>query len=511
MSHLIESIKKSPFSPAVASGLLLVLIQPPISLSFLAFFALIPLLYSIDRENLGRSFMAGCATGIVSFLGLLYWIIVAVHKYGKINIYLAFLILMLLICYLALYTGCFALAVAFCEKRLSIPFYLCAPALWVLFEYGRGSLLTGFPWSFLAHSQHNFLPLIQVISLTGAYFISFLIVAVNCILYGLWRRQRVSPIFIGITALLFAGSIGYGFIRMQGAGEGTLKAVIVQGNIKQDVKWDEAFKLNTIRTYYQATVGAGMGADLVVWPETAMPLIFDAEPYVKSHIGTLPVLTGARLLFGAISRDDGGRYYNSAYVLGKNGQEDGIYSKGHLVPFGEYTPLRNYLPFLEKLSVQIGEFFGGASHGPIRSGMGNVGVLICYEGIFPYITREAVEQGAQVLVNITNDAWYDRTSAPYQHLAFYVFRAIESDRFVLRAANTGISGVIDPRGRIHGRTSLFEPAVVTQGFDLRDSKTFYVRYGDYFVIITALFLACAVAARLIMRRKRPGPAYSGSK
>jgi apolipoprotein N-acyltransferase len=450
-------------------------------------------LYSLDTGNIRRSFLTGLVTGFISSLGLLYWIIVAIHKYGAINIYLSFLILMLLICYLALYTGVFALSVSYCEKRFSLPVYLIAPPIWVILEYIRGCLITGFPWSFLSHSQHNFLPFIQVISITGAYFISFLIVAVNGILYGLWRRKRVSPVYMAIMAFLFVSSIGYGFVKLHGENEEKLRAVIVQGNVTQDVKWDEASKMKTIKTYYQATVGAGQGAHLVVWPETALPLIFNQEPYVRKHIGTLPALTGAHLLFGTVSRDEKGRFHNSAYVLGPDGREEGMYNKGHLVPFGEYTPLRSYLPFLEKLSVQTGEFFPGRTHAPIRTAVGNLGVLICYEGIFPYITRETVSEGAQVLVNITNDAWYDRTSAPYQHLAFYVFRAIESDRYVLRAANTGISAVIDPQGRIHGKTPLFEPAIVAKGFSLKDTKTLYIRYGDYFIVIMFCLLAALLA------------------
>jgi apolipoprotein N-acyltransferase len=220
-----------------------------------------------------------------------------------------------------------------------------------------------------------------------------------------------------------------------------------------------------------------------------MPLIFDQEIHVKKYIGELPSITGSLLLFGTISRDDGGKFHNSAYVLGPNGREEGRYDKRHLVPFGEYTPLRAWLPFLEKMSVQIGEFFPGKSYAPIHTLLGNVGVLICYEGVFPHITRETVRNGAEVLVNITNDAWYDRTSAPYQHLAFYVFRAVESDRYVLRAANTGISAIIDPQGRIHGKTPIFEPAVVKGGFSLKDTLTPYVRYGDYFVLLCVVLLA----------------------
>ena len=500
MLRRLESIKKSPFSLPLLSGVLLVLIQPPVSLSYLAFFALIPLFYSLDEINLRQSFIRGFVAGIASYLGLIYWVIVAVNKYGGINIYLSFLILMLFVLYMAVYTACFALGIAFFRKGFSVPIYLSAPPAWVILEYLRGTLLTGFPWSFLAHSQYNFLPLIQVASITGTYFVSFLIVAVNAGLFALFTRKKISFVYSAVILALLLSSLTYGIVKLRSADSGRLKAAIIQGNIGQDMKWDEAFKVKTINTYYQATMNAGKGVNLVVWPETAMPLIFDSEPNVKQYVGALPSITGANLLFGTISRDREGKFHNSAYVLGADGREEGRYDKSHLVPFGEYTPLRTWLPFLEKLSVQIGELFPGKGPSPIRTAMGNIGVLICYEGVFPYITRETVRNGAQVLVNITNDAWYDRTSAPYQHLSFYVFRAIESDRYVLRAANTGISAIIDPSGRIHGKTPIFEPAVVTGGFALKNTMTPYVRYGDYFVLLCAVFLAIIVPAGLRVRR-----------
>ena len=503
MLRPLESIKKSYFSLPLLSGVLLVLIQPPLSLSYLAFFALMPLFYSVEEESLRGSLIKGFAAGVITYLGLIYWVIVAVNKYGGINIYLSLLILLLFVAYMAVYTACFTFGIVFFQRKFSVPFYITAPPAWVVLEYLRGTLLTGFPWSFLAHSQYNFLPFIQIASITGTYFISFLIVAVNAGLFALFTKKRISVVYGAVILALLLSSFLYGVARLRTDESGKLKAAIVQGNVTQDVKWDEAFKVKTINTYYQATLNAGKGVNLVVWPETAMPLIFDREPYVKQYIGALPSATGADLLFGTISRDREGKFHNSAYVLGPEGREEGVYSKGHLVPFGEYTPLRTWLPFLEKLSVQIGEFFPGKNHDPIPTDAGKLGVLICYEGVFPYITRDTVKRGAEVLVNITNDAWYDRTSAPYQHLAFYVFRAIESDRYVLRAANTGISAIIDPGGRIHGKTPIFEPAVIKGGFALKNTMTLYMRYGDYFVLFCAIFLAAIIPASLIRNRATP--------
>ncbi len=492
--------------PAI-SGLLIVLSQPPLSLFPLAYIALLPLIFSLRKGEARRNFISGFVTGLVAYLGLVYWVVIAMNQYGGIDIFTSFLIMLLLVLYMSLYIAVFAVSVAYLEEKLSVPLFLSAPIAWVILEYLRGVLLTGFPWSLLAYSQHRFLPLIQVSSVTGPYFVSYLIVAVNCIAYlilvgkiggaeirklrdlrPLGRLFLVHSIVIGMFC---AASLLYGYNRLAMSDEGSLKAAIVQGNIPQDVKWDEAFKLGTIRTYYQKSIEAGRGADLIVWPETAMPFVFDDEPNLNRFVKELPAVVHSDLLFGTVSRDGSNKLYNTAYAYGPQGALEGGYRKVHLVPFGEYTPLVKYLPFLAKLTAAGGDFHPGNSHDPIAASIGKVGVLVCYEGIFPSVTNDTVRRGAQVLVNLTNDGWFGRTSAPYQHLVFYIFRAIEADRWVLRAANTGISAIIDPRGRITGKTAIFKEAVLKGTFSKRDGQTPYVRYGDYFVLLSVLFLAMA--------------------
>jgi apolipoprotein N-acyltransferase len=488
------------------SGLLLISIQPPASLFPIAFFALIPLLSSINKDNLRFSFFSGYVTGVVSYCGLIYWVIIAMHRYGGINIILSALILLLFVLYLSCYTGLFALSCAFLEKRFSIPVYVSSPLVWVLMEYVRGSSMYGFPWSFLAHSQHNFLPFIQVVSITGTYFISFLIVAVNAIFFSLWRRKKISYIYVSVIAVLFVATLAYGLVSLAGKSEAPQKKVaIIQGNIRQDEKWDEAFKIMTIKKYVQMTQQSGKTADLIIWPETAMPFIFDQEIYANKYIKALPADVNATLLFGTISKNKYGRYRNSSYVIDKTGNTIGMYSKVHLVPFGEYTPLLTYLPFLEKLTAAGGDFVPGDGHGPIKTDIGNIGVLICYEGVFPSITNETVREGAQVLVNLTNDAWYDRTSAPFQHFAFYIFRAIETDRYLLRAANTGISAIIDPKGRVAAKTPIFTEEILKGPFAMKDTKTFYVQHGEYFILLALLALAAAVVVRWRRQSKNQRP------
>jgi apolipoprotein N-acyltransferase len=483
--------KKLAYSLAATSGLLLILCQPPVSFFFLAYVALVPVLFSLEAGGTGRdNFLLGFAAGIVCYAGLVYWVVVAMNTYGGISVPLSILTLLLLVLYMALYLGCFTWSVSFLRDRFHIPVYLTAAPLWVLLEYVRGFLLSGFPWSLLAHSQFNFLPILQVISITGTYFISFLIVTANCLIYEGIRRRRFPLAYGSVVVALIAVSLLFGVARLKEPIQGTLRASIVQGNVRQDVKFDEKYKNSIVHTYSSLTLEHAKGADLVIWPETAMPFVFLVDP-ASAVVRNIPVTLSNNLLVGAISRDEQKKYYNTAYVIGKQGELAGTYSKGHLVPFGEYTPLASYFPFLEHISVAAGDFFPGPSHDPITTGVGKIGVLICYEGIFPYITNQTVGAGAEVLVNITNDAWFGPTSAPYQHLAFYVFRAIETDRYVLRAANTGISAVIDPRGRTLAKTGIFKEAVLNGTFSLRRSKTIYVRYGDYFVLFALLYL-CAL-------------------
>lgn len=436
---------------------------------------------------------------MVTFAGLVYWVVISMNTYGGLSPALSLLVLGLLVLYLAFYVGAFTSAVAYLHSKGLEP-YLTAPLVWTILEYVRGFLLTGFPWSYLSHSQHNFLPFIQIASVTGSYFLSFLIVAVNGILAAILRERRVPWLFLAVTVVLFAATFTFGLNRLRVSEEGNLRAAIVQGNMPQDVKWDAAFKAHTITVYRDLTIKEGPGASLIVWPETAMPLIFEHDPAGQT-INEVPVTVSSPLLFGTLSRDYAGRYYNAATVLGRDGRVLGTYEKVHLVPFGEFTPFRDYFPFLRNISVQIGDFYPGKSHKPIGMDGDALGVLICFEGVFPSITNETVRQGASVLVNITNDAWFGRTSAPYQHLSSYVFRAVETDRWVLRSANTGVSAVIDPQGHIRAKTGLFERTVLTGPFAMKQSQTFYVRHGDYFVLLAVFILLVIILYIVVWKQK----------
>lgn len=499
--HFLELCAR--YGHTAISGVLLVVIQPPVSLYYFAFFSLIPLMATIEKNNLSLSFKRGFVTGMIAYIGLIYWVVVAMNRYGGINIPISIFILLLFALYLSLYMGMFAFACAFLEKKISVPIYLSAPAVWVILEYLRGTVMTGFPWVFLAHSQYGFLPFIQIASVTGTYFISFLIVAVNSILYAFWARKRPSLLWVSIICLLIVFSLTYGLVRLgQKEGGQTHNVAIVQGNIRQDVKWDETFKTMTIGKYSRLSLEQAQKADIVIWPETAIPFIFDLDAETQKYVKAIPPMLESLLLFGTVGLDRKGNLLNIVHYIDQTGKTVDTYTKVHLVPFGEYTPLVSYLPFLERITAAGASFVSGKEgHRPVQTDAGNVGILICFEGVFPYITNETVRNGAQVLANLTNDAWYDRTSAAYQHFASYVFRAIETDRFVMRAANTGISGIIDSRGRIHRKTMIFTEEVLRGTYTLKNTMTFYVRHGDYFIVLCFVFLAFITAAGAVRTRQ----------
>lgn len=279
---------------------------------------------------------------------------------------------------------------------------------------------------------------------------------------------------------------------------------LIQGNIDQNIKWRPAFQEETIRIYKTLTLQAApAGKGLIVWPETATPFFFQDQDDMHREVAFLPKLSGNWLLFGSPSyQRDGAHlaFLNSAFLLSPDGGITGRYDKVHLVPYGEYVPLRRFFPFISKLVEGIGDFRSGSGYEPlIMPGIEprKLGIMICYEGILPEAGRTYRQRGAGLLVNITNDAWFGNTSAPYQHLSMTVFRSVENRLYLVRAANTGISAIIDPTGRILARTALFEKATLPGSVRFMNINTFYSTCGDVFVYgcILGLILIFAISIR----------------
>lgn len=493
---------------AALSGLLLTGAFPKIGLDWLAWFALVPLLVAISNLSVRQSFRIGFIAGLTHYLSLLYWVVPVMHTYGYLPLYLSVTILFLFAAVLALFPAVFSMALAIIgisPRRCLITI----PLLWVALEYIRTFIFTGFPWALLGYSQYLRHHLIQIADLFGVYGVSFLIALGNSAVFLItlyisrktWRSSPVSkPLVLGACVLFITAFFLtwiYGAWRIKAtdhlmAAAPTARVAVIQGNIDQAVKWEPAFQAATIKTYHRLSLATKPEKpDLIVWPESATPfyLFYDRRPTESVLAGIHQ--TDSDYLIGSPSfkrHDDRVIYYNSAYLIRPTTKSISKYDKAHLVPFGEYVPFKKWLPFLGKAVAQVGDFQPGAPGKTLPWGKNALGVQICYEIIFPSLSRAMVKNNAVLLINITNDAWFGKTSGPYQHFSMTIFRAVENRRALARAANTGISGFIDPVGRILTSTPLLEEAALTRTLPLMRNLTFYTRFGDL------LAMACLVGA-----------------
>jgi apolipoprotein N-acyltransferase len=280
-----------------------------------------------------------------------------------------------------------------------------------------------------------------------------------------------------------------------------LKVGLVQGNIDQSIKWDESFQMETLKIYDNLSLRVSEEKpDLIIWPETATPFFFQDAKEFQPFILDIPKKTNAFLLFGSPSYKilkGKVNHYNSAYLVSPAGELIGKYDKIHLVPFGEYVPMQDLLFFLGSLGEGIGDFKSGKEIFNFSLPQGKLGVLICFEIIFPDLCRRFIKGGANFLVTITNDAWFGRTSAPYQHFSIATFRAVENRVFIVRAANTGITGFIDPKGKIINQGGIFTEEAMNGVIRLSSQKTFYTLYGDIFSWICSALAILLVAYALL--------------
>lgn len=494
---------------SLLSGLLLSLSFHPLDLAAVAWFGLIPLFLVMHR----RPFRSGFGAGVGFFAPVLYWLNIVMTTYGRMHPFFSVAAYLMLVCYLALFFGAATWAACRLQEKSGYSVLWTLPVLWVALEFLRSFLFSGFPWASLGYSQQSHIAVIQSSDLFGVYGLSFLLVLVNVVFAfffkALWSRDFASLPRRALAAavILFAANLGYGFYRLSpqlDEREETLRAVLVQGNIDQAVKWDPAYQRTTVETYQRlSTAAAKQGpVDLIIWPESATPFYFQEGGPLADRVAGVPRKTGAHLLFGSPAYELSNRrysYLNSAFLLSDRSRVLGRSDKIHLVPFGEYVPLAPFLPFIDKLVTGIGDFTPGTVS-PLPLNGAEIGVLVCYEAIFPELAREWVRSGSDLLVNITNDAWFGRSSAPWQHLGMTRFRAIENRIWIARAANTGISAFISPSGRITASTPLFETLYLKGEVGLGARPTLYTRMGD---LIPSICLILGIWW-LVQTRKRMG-------
>lgn len=492
--------------------------------------ALIPLLFAVRAGSLTMAALSGLVAGLAHFLPLLYWIVIVLGKYGGLAWFISVPALVLLALYMSVYVAVFGVLARMILQTFPAALALwLLPSLWVGFDWLRGVLFTGFPWMDLGYALYQTPLLIQIADLAGHHGVTFVIVFCNTLLFLAVTARRTT-----VAEYLLLGCCGIGLLggtwlysnqrlveissRVAAPETVRLNIGIVQGNIDQSIKWSPAEQKSTVDAYLTLTASLMKPATqtetktntksspaLVVWPETALPFY----PLGGDHMGPLRNLVAGQemaLLTGApwyeiIDRQNNKvKFYNSGLLLQPDGQFAGKYYKAHLVPFGEYVPLKKFLFFLAPLVEAVGDFSPGTIEKPLVWKEAKAGMLICFESVFPELSRQWVLAGANILVNLTNDAWYGRSSAPYHSLAMAVLRAVETRRSLVRSANTGISAFIAPSGVIEEQSAIFVPWAAAREVVLSGEETVFVRHGHLFAPVC--FVLGLIFSLVAVKRRR---------
>ncbi len=507
-----EKVERLGYPLALLSGVFLALSFPRFGHPAFAWVALVPLLVALSGwqgrpgrvpgQPPHRAFNMGLLAGLVYFVGTVYWTSEVVATFGGLSTPLAILAMVLLAAYLALFPAVTALIVARLVTRGGAAAIFFAPAAWVATEFFRGYLFGGFPWVPLGNSQVSVLPVAQLASLLGVYGVSALVAFVNAaIAFALLTAGPARVKALATAAVVLLGVGVWGSVRIAAGtltGEGSrLRVGLVQANIAQDDKWraSEARRIFTTHVAMTRDV-VRRGAEIVLWPESSTPFTFEGDREGEPAMRALAREVGVPILFGSDQEvADPAGHYNAAFLLGEDGATRAVYRKIHLVPFGEYVPFSEWLSFFPPLVQTLAgfaPFTPGTAVVLLPVGDRVISTAICYEVVYPALIRQAVAGGSQLLTTITNDGWYGRSSAPFQHFEMAAMRAIEQGRYLARAANTGISGVVDPYGRVIARSAIFEEAGLVAEVRLLTGRTMYSVLGDAIAYVAIALTAAAL-------------------
>lgn len=529
---------------AVISGICLTLAFPSTGFWPIAWFSPAMLLFLLAGLTPFRAFYCGFIFGVAHFSTLLYWLCPTVHNYGPLSWPLAIAVFMLLVVYLAFFPALFCLGVSM-TSRQPAGLILNVPIFWVGAEYLRGHMFTGFPWGLVGYSQYPLLTLVQLADVFGVMGVSFLVLLGNSAFFLLaarffmlkWHGVTVNRgvalgalacfLAVMITAF-FYGEARLGWLEKNMNESRSMKVAVIQGNIPQSLKWDVDEAQRTIEKYLELSKAVARKSDppdLIVWPETAAPFYFGLDYDFTKRVLKAVDDTGIPFIIGApaahaTGSSGGWKIYNSAFLLIPGKGIAGRYDKVHLVPFGEYIPKRDWFPFLGKIVAQELDFSPGDSGNILKLENTKIGMLICYEAIFPELSVDMVSSGAGLLINLTNDAWFMKTSAPYQHFEEAAFRAIEVRRPLIRAANTGISGAVDYTGKVVAQSSLFRTqTLLLRVYPGNKSDSLYLVMGDTWALVCSVLLIITLLSgyirynrkKFILSRNFPGICKKDSK
>lgn len=522
---------------ALVSSGLQILVFPKAGLYFLSWIAMAPLIYAllrgpggegelVDAEGrslrqftLWQGFLLAWVSGIVWYLGTCYWIYPVMNGYGNLNGFVAALVTLAFALYMALHHGLFGLLLVLMSRRSSLgnrrPLFL-APFFWVAIELFRDRVI-GDPWLPLGNAQVDNVPFARIAEVTGVYGLSFAVMLVNCAFVAaflLFGRRRINLL---VSACAAAIALQMGTFAKAEPFPATREAVLVQQNVPvlDPAAWTPQYYDQTIGSLAQLSVSEEKRVEsksdpgLIIWPESPAPFFID-DPRLQPWLSTIAQDTNSYLVIGSVGTVESKapqtqpELLNAALVVDPHGRAVGHYDKIHLVPFGEYVPFKNLLFFAEKLTREVGDFARGADRRVFDLDGLKVSVVICYESIFPDEVRQFTANGAQVLINISNDGWYGETGAPFQHLQMARMRAIENHRWLLIATNSGVTASIDPYGRVVKAAARNIRTAITVPFAPEIETTFYVRNGDVFawicvvISIAAVFLRTRIRARTML-------------
>ncbi|MEI6806155.1 MAG: apolipoprotein N-acyltransferase [Myxococcaceae bacterium] len=467
---------------AVLSALLMALSQLT-SWGWLALVGYAPLIWATRHASPKQAFKLFFFATVLQYMATLYWLMITMTVFGHMNLILSAFALLLVTMVIAFYLGGAAALARYISLKLGWSYFCLFPVALCLTEYLRDyGFIGSFPWGASGYSLLSIPVLVQGASVVGVYGLVFYIGLVNSAIVS--RNKTLISVAISITLVL----LSYGTWRLQTYDINSFKTVrvaLLQGNIEQGIKNQSALYGDEILARYRALQNQAVaaGAEIVIWPESSYPYRLRVENPQFVSLGDL----GPINIIPAIAEDSQDQFYNAAYVLNSHNEIMKRYDKSHLVPFGEYVPW----PFglvAKKIVPNLGEFSRGKDLKPVVLKGVSTAVTVCYEGVFPNISRNFVAQGAQLLINVTNDAWYGVSAGPYQHLNMYKMRSIETGRSFARATNTGVSAWVDPIGYTHGDTGLYEEALVVADVPLATETTFYVRAGDFVPLFCGLIL-----------------------
>jgi apolipoprotein N-acyltransferase len=523
----MRRVHPSAWLLVLSSGILQILVFPRTGLSFLCWVALAPFIYAVLRAREvdatvlldsqapsflipatpRQGFLMGWACGALWYLGTCYWVFHVMHLYGGLNPVISFLLLILFALYLGLNHGIFGALLAWAGEAkagFSRRALVLAPFLWVTVELIR-TYVVGFPWDLLGTAQHDNIPLTRIATVTGVYGISFEIALVNTVFAAIFlvhkskRKALIAAAIVSSVALQCER-----FVQVDPAPVNA-RARLVQQNVPINDNWDYPAYDKLLTDLTALSAGSqvspqGSRPGLVIWPESPAPFFLN-DPRFVSAIAQVARDTNAYAIAGAIGiptkqNPAQNEVYNSAALVTPQGTVAERYDKVHLVPFGEYVPFKQVLSFARSLTSQVGNFAEGNDRYPLIMGDHKVGVFICYESVFPGEVRQFPLHGAEVLVNISNDGWFGDTGAPWQHLNMARMRAIESDRWLLRDTNTGITAAIDPFGRIVKQAPRNERVALDVNYGRNSDTTFYTRNGDWFPILCAIISVIGLFVRI---------------